>query len=92
MARVCTKCKSEIPDSEQLDAVGGTYPCCNKCWEEWKTYRIMVMNELRLDMSLADHRKLLKKNEKIFVGVLSPQGDVIDFSNEDNRKPDKPSA
>jgi hypothetical protein len=52
----------------------------------------MVMNELRLDMSLPDHRKLLKKNEKIFVGVLTPQGDVIDFSNEDNRKPDKPSA
>jgi Fe-S cluster biosynthesis and repair protein YggX len=52
----------------------------------------MVMNELRLDMSLPDHRKLLKKNEKIFVGVLTPQGDVIDFSNEDNRKPDKPQA
>jgi hypothetical protein len=43
-------------------------------------------------MSLPDHRKLLKKNEKIFVGVLSPQGDVIDFKNEDNRKPDKPQA
>lgn len=92
MARTCTKCKLEIPDSEQLDAVGGTYPCCAKCWEEWKIYRIMVMNELRLDMSLPDHRKLLKKNEKIFVGVLTPQGDVVDFSNEDNRKPDKPQA
>ena len=23
MARICTKCKSEIPDNEQLDAVGG---------------------------------------------------------------------
>ena len=80
----------EISDSEQLDAVGGTYPCCNKCWEEWKSYRTMVMNELRLDMSLPDHRKLLKKNEKIFVGVLSPQGDVIDYTNENNRKPDKP--
>ncbi len=92
MARICTKCKSEIPDSEQLDAIGGAYPCCNKCWEEWKTYRIMVMNELRLDMSMPDHRKLLKKNEKIFVGVLTAQGDVVDFSNEDNRKPDKPQA
>ena len=90
MAKSCTKCKMEISDSEQLDAVGGTYPCRNKCWEEWKSYRIMVMNELRLDMSLPDHRKLLKKNEKIFVGVLSPQGDVIDYTNEDNRKPDKP--
>ncbi|MEM3089659.1 MAG: iron transporter [Candidatus Nitrosotenuis sp.] len=92
MARNCTKCKSEIPDSEQLYPVASTYPCCNKCWEEWKTYRIMVMNELRLDMSLPEHRKLLKKNEKIFVGVLTPQGDVIDFTNENNRKPDKPQV
>lgn len=92
MTRICTKCKAEIPDSEQLDVTAASYPCCNKCWEEWKTYRIMVMNELRLDMSLPDHRKLLKKNEKIFVGVLTPQGDVVDFSNEDNRKPDKPVA
>lgn len=92
MARICTKCKTEIPDSEQLDPMAATYPCCAKCWSEWKEYRIMVMNELRLDMSMPDHRKLLKKNEKIFLGVLSPQGDVIDFSNEDNRKPDKPQA
>ncbi len=92
MTKVCTKCKSEIPDSEQLEPTAATYPCCTKCWNEWKEYRIMVMNELRLDMSLPDHRKLLKKNEKIFVGVLSPQGDVIDYRNEDNRKPDEPKA
>ena len=41
-------------------------------------------------MSMADHRKLLKKHEKIFVGVLSPEGEVIDYTNEDNRKPDEP--
>jgi Fe-S cluster biosynthesis and repair protein YggX len=92
MARTCTKCKSEIPDSVQLEPTAAAYPCCEKCWKEWKEYRIMVMNELRLDMSLPDHRKLLKKNEKIFAGVLSPQGDVIDFGNEDNRKPDKPQV
>ncbi len=91
MARICTKCKSEISDSDQPDPAAQTYPCCTKCWAEWKTYRIMVMNELRLDMSLPEHRKLLKKNEKIFVGVLSPQGDMIDFTNENNRKPDQPA-
>ena len=31
---------------------------------EWKEYQIMVMNEMKLDMSMLDHRKLLKKHEK----------------------------
>lgn len=88
VARNCTKCKNSIPEDEQLDPMGEKYPCCNKCWAEWKEYRIMVMNEMRLDMSMPDHRKALKKYEKIFVGVLTPEGDIIDFSNEDNRNPD----
>ncbi len=49
----------------------------------------MVMNEMRLDMSMPDHRKLLKKHEKIFAGVLTPEGDIVDYTNEDNRKPDE---
>ena len=48
----------------------------------------MVMNEMRLDMSMRDHRKVVKKHEKIFVGVLTPEGDIVDYSNEDNRNPD----
>lgn len=48
----------------------------------------MVMNEMRLDMSMPDHRKVVKKHEKIFVGVLTPEGDVVDYTNEDNRNPD----
>ena len=90
MGRQCTKCKLQIPDSEVLDVVAEKYPTCNKCWAEWKEYRVMVMNEMRLDMSMPDHRKMLRKNEKIFVGVMSPDGDVIDFTNEDNRRPDDP--
>ena len=92
MSRVCTKCKISIPDSEELDMVATKYPVCNKCWSEWKEYRVMVMNEMRLDMSMPDHRKLLKKHEKIFAGVLTPDGEIIDYSNEDNRKPDEPSG
>jgi len=88
MAQICTKCKNSIPDEEKLDPKSSTYPCCNKCWNEWKEYRIIVMNEMRLDMSLADHRKILKKNEKIFVGVLTPEGNVVDFTDEKNRNPD----
>ena len=77
-----------ISEDEELDLVASRYPCCNKCWAEWKEYRIMVMNEMRLDMSMRDHRKVVKKHEKIFVGVLSPEGDVVDYTNEDNRNPD----
>ena len=63
MVKNCTKCKSEIPDSEQLELQAEKYPCCNKCWAEWKEYRVMVMNEMRLDMSMPDHRKVLKKHD-----------------------------
>ncbi len=90
MSQACTKCKNPISENETLDPRAVSYPCCNKCWAEWKEYRVMVMNEMKLDMSLPDHRKLLKKNEQIFVGVRTPEGDVVDFANEDNRKPDQP--
>jgi len=90
MGRQCTKCRGTIADSETLDITAEKYPVCNKCWAEWKEYRIMVMNEMRLDMSMADHRRLLRKHEKIFAGVMSPDGEVIDYSNEDNRRPDEP--
>jgi len=90
MGRQCTKCRGTIADYETLDITAEKYPVCNKCWAEWKEYRIMVMNEMRLDMSMADHRRLLRKHEKIFAGVMSPDGEVIDYSNEDNRRPDEP--
>ena len=48
-----------------------------------------MINEMRLDMSLIDNRKLLKKHEKVFVGVLTPEGDVVDYTNEDNRNPEE---
>jgi len=90
MSRTCTKCKNSIPDGEDLGVVAEKYPTCKKCWAEWKEYQIMVMNEMKLDMSMLDHRKLLKKHEKIFVGVLSAEGEIIDYANEDNRNPEKP--
>ena len=89
MSIICTKCKTEIPDSEQLEPQAEKYPLCNKCWEEWKEMRIMVMIEMHLDMSLADHRKVVRKHEKIFAGVMTPEGDYIDYSNEDNRNPEE---
>ena len=89
MSRICTKCKAEISDSDQLEPQAEKYPLCNKCWEEWKEMRIMVMNEMHLDMSLSDHRKVLKKHEKIFAGIMTPEGDYVDYTNEDNRNPEE---
>ena len=90
MAKTCTKCKKEIPDGTELDPFAANYPCCNTCWEEWKQYRIMVMNEMKLDMSVSDHRKVVKKYEKVFVGVMTPEGDIINYADENKRKPDSP--
>jgi len=59
LSRTCTKCKNSIPEDAQLEPIAEKYPCCNKCWAEWKEYRIMVMNEMRLDMSVADHNDLV---------------------------------
>ena len=39
-------------------------------------------------LSMADHRKVLKKQEKIFVGVLNAEGEIPDFADKDNRNPD----
>ncbi len=88
----CTKCKTSIPEGGPADPSAAKYPVCDKCWHEWKEYSVIVMNEMRLDMSMLDHRKLLKKHEKIFVGVMSADGEVIDYANEDNRAPDQPPA
>ena len=41
---------------------------------------------------MKDHRKLLKKHEKVFVGVLTPEGGVVDYTNEENRHPEEPPA
>ncbi len=89
MSGTCTKCKKAIPDGETLHPAAQRYPCCNKCWAEWKEYQVMVINEMRLDLSMSDHRKVLKKHEKVFAGVMTPEGDVIDYSNEDNRNPEE---
>ena len=65
----------------------------SKCWGEWKENRVMVINEMKLDMSLkGSSAAVLKKHEKVFVGVLTPEGDVVDYSNEENRNPEEQST
>ena len=92
MSRICTKCKGGIPDNDVLIPQAEKYPVCLKCWDEWKEMKIMVINEMHLDLSLSDHRKVLRKHEKIFAGVMTPEGDYVDFTNEDNRNPEEKSA
>ena len=43
-------------------------------------------------MSLKDHRKLLKKHEKGLVGVFTPVGYIVVYSNEENRNPEEQPA
>ena len=52
----------------------------------------MVLNEMHLDLSLSDHRKVRRIHEKIFAGVMTPEGDYVDFTNEDNRNPEEKQA
>ena len=89
LSKICTKCKQEIPENQELDSQAEKYPICLKCWDEWKEMKIMVINEMHLDLSLSDHRKVLRKHEKIFAGVMTPEGDYVDFTNEDNRNPEE---
>ncbi|MCY3853799.1 MAG: Fe(2+)-trafficking protein [Thaumarchaeota archaeon] len=84
----CIRCKNAINNMDELEPRAITYPCCNKCWNEWKEYRVIIINEMRLDLSMPDHRKVLKKNEKIFMGIMTEDGATIDFTDEKNRKPD----
>ena len=92
LSKTCTKCKQEIPENQELDSQAEKYPICPKCWDEWKEMKIMVINEMHLDLSLSDHRKVLRKHEKIFAGVMTPEGDYVDFTNEDNRNPEEKPA
>jgi Fe-S cluster biosynthesis and repair protein YggX len=50
---------------------------CGKAFDE-KTIddAVMVMNEMRLDMSLPEHRKVLRKYEKVFFGLEKGESEL----------------
>ena len=85
----CTKCGEEVPAGADLPPQAAPYPACPKCWAGWKAYPGIVVNEMRPEMSVPAHRQLLKKHEKVFRGVLKPEGGVSDYTDEDNRKRDE---
>lgn len=65
MTRTCSKCNNTFDEKLVDDPGAQKYSSCPSCWNEWTTHAVMVINELRLDMSLPEHRKALKKQEKI---------------------------
>jgi Fe-S cluster biosynthesis and repair protein YggX len=81
MTKTCLKCKNTFDEKEIEDPAQEKYPACQSCWKQWTTDAVMVINELRLDMSLPEHRKALKKQERIFFGL--EQGQQIE-KNPDN--------
>ena len=66
MSKTCLRCNKSFNESDVEDEASLKYPSCPDCWKEWTTYAVMVMNEMRLDMSLPEHRKALRKYEKGF--------------------------
>ncbi|NOJ28898.1 MAG: iron transporter [Nitrososphaeraceae archaeon] len=83
MSLDCIKCKTTFDESASDDPAAIKYPACPNCWNEWTTYAVMVINEMRLDMSLSEHRKALRKYERTFFGL--EQGDAEITKNPDQR-------
>jgi len=84
MSKTCAKCGKAI-DQNVNDPAAEKYPSCAACWKEWTDYAVMVMNEMRLDMSLLEHRKVLRKYERAFFGLEKGVGEI-------EKKPDNPEG
>lgn len=78
------KCGKTFDDDFE-DPAAEKYPACAVCWKEWTAYAVIVMNELRLDMSLPEHRKALRKYERAFFGLEKGVGEI-------EKKPDSPET
>ena len=67
MSKTYLRCNKSFNESDVEDEISQKYPSCPECWKEWTTYAVMVMNEMRLDMSLPEHRKALRNTRKDFL-------------------------
>jgi NAD-dependent SIR2 family protein deacetylase len=86
MVKTCIKCGKTFEENTIDDTAALKYPSCSDCWKEWTTYAVMVMNEMRLDMSLPEHRKALRKYERMFFGLEKSEGEL---QKNPDRKPDE---
>jgi len=85
MVKTCIKCGKTFEENAIADPAALKYPSCPDCLKEWTTYAVMVMNEMRLDMSLPEHRKALRKYERMFFGLEKSEGEL---QKNPDRKPD----
>ena len=69
MSKTCLKCGKDFDDTSITDQLSQKYPSCSTCWAEWNTYSVMVINELRLVYVSPEHRKALRKHERMFFGL-----------------------
>lgn len=88
MTKTCSKCGKNF-DESHVDPAATKYSACSNCWNEWVQYSIMVINEMRLDLSMSDHRKVLKKYERVFFNLEEQEGGMRDYSKEEERVPDE---
>jgi Fe-S cluster biosynthesis and repair protein YggX len=72
----CVRCGKIFDENELDDSAARKYPSCLECWKEWTKYAVMVMNEMRLDMSVPEHRKALTKYERVFFGLEKAEGEL----------------
>ena len=88
MSKMCSKCNGSY-DENSVDAGAKKYNACQNCWNEWMTQSIMVINEMKLDMSMPEHRHMLGKYERAFFGLEEREAGMRDLSKEEERVPDK---
>lgn len=88
MAKTCAKCGNSF-DESTVDQAAAKYSACENCWSEWVKYSVMVINEMKLDLSMPEHRQMLKKYERSYFGLEQPQAGMKDYSKEEERVPDK---
>jgi Fe-S cluster biosynthesis and repair protein YggX len=88
MAKTCSKCGNNF-DESTVDQGALKYSSCGNCWAEWVKYSIMVINEMRLDLSMPEHRQMLKKYERSYFGLEGPEAGMKDYTKEEERVPDK---
>jgi Fe-S cluster biosynthesis and repair protein YggX len=67
--KTCAKCGAKFDENLVDDIQAAKYPS----WKEWTDYAVIVMNEMRLDMSLIEHRRTLKRYERVFFGLEKGQ-------------------
>ena len=62
----CVRCEEMSPSIEGFISFAGDFGqdirarVCQACWEEWSDMQIKVLNEFRLHMGEASHRKQIQ--------------------------------